>query len=145
MLTVRLVEWGVQGSRGLSAESVIFCISVSDLLGNVHWFVWRSHAEFLDLWLSLQSISDSETDIFPPDTLEPSTPKDLQSSLESWLTHLLSSPLDNGKDLLRCFLTTQANFTPPRMLINKVISMNSANESMCASICHWEDLNMFDE
>ena len=145
MLTIRLVEWGVQGSGGLSVHSVIFCISVSDLFGNVHWFVWRSHAEFLDLWLSLQNISDSDIEIFPPSSPENCPPRELQKSLESWLTYLLNSRLENGRDLLRCFLTTQANFTPPRMLINKANSMNSVYEPICSNICHWEDFNNFDE
>jgi len=148
MLTIKVIQWGTQLGDRKSAERMIFCVSVNEGFGGVQWFVWRSYEEFVGLWLSMLDHPVNTTMIedipmYQNNIGERETSFELKSLLECWLNGLLGLPAQSARGLLRCFLTSQANFTPPRLVLDSGLPHDK--EHSCHLGTDWENTNLVDE
>ena len=140
MLSIKLVDWAEDKVWNRSTQ---YCILVKDNYNCIDWFVWRSHQEFLSLSIHLLD----ELDICMETALDgtknaslcrgggslcANNPNEIKNLLESWLTHILNSPLEEGGEILKCFLTSDANLVP-QQLDRSRLNLESESEDMCSN------------
>lgn len=145
MLSIKLVDWAAQGISRLSSNTILLCISVKDLVGGVDWFIWRSHAEFYQLCISL----GIHTELFPmpcSEMQEILSPLHLLADLENWLMCVCSVSLVDKQQLLRNFLTSNANVAPSKFISKHFTRRGSIHsaEYLCIPASHEvEDIEEF--